>query len=120
MFTIVILLILVFCQGMGGTFKDEMIVTEEMCYGNCTAPVVGVHSGIVMNYLSHFGTKEQKERCRYYYYNQYKTTSLSWPLIVIIIIYYRYLPDMASGRCVGAIAMTEPDAGSDLQGIRTR
>jgi len=79
--------------GMGGTFKDEMIVTEEMCYGNCTAPVVGVHSGIVMNYLSHFGTKEQKER---------------------------YLPDMASGRCVGAIAMTEPDAGSDLQGIRTR
>ena len=78
--------------GVGGTFKHESIVIEEMAYANCNSPNVEVHSTMFMNYISHFGTKAQKER---------------------------YLPEMAAGRCVGCIAMTEPDAGSDLQGIRT-
>ena len=52
-----------------------------------------VHSTIVMPYFANYGTKEQKDH---------------------------YIPKMTSGELVGAIGMTEPDAGSDLQGIRTR
>ena len=48
-------------------------------------------SAIVMPYLTHYGTREQQER---------------------------YIPPMTSGHCIASIAMTEPDAGSDLQGIR--
>ena len=44
-----------------------------------------------MPYLTHYGTREQQER---------------------------YIPPMTSGHCIASIAMTEPDAGSDLQGIR--
>ena len=58
----------------------------------CGSPAIALHSTIVMPYLTHYGTKEQQER---------------------------YLPAMTSGDCIGSIAMTEPDAGSDLQGIRT-
>jgi len=78
--------------GMGGTFIDEMILTEEMAYHFCASPAVALHSNIVMPYISEYGTKEQQER---------------------------YIPKMMSGECIGSIAMTEPDAGSDLQGIRT-
>ena len=46
-----------------------------------------------MPYFANYGTKEQKDH---------------------------YIPKMTSGELVGAIGMTEPDAGSDLQGIRTR
>ena len=53
---------------------------------------MAVHSDIVAHYLLNNGTEEQRQR---------------------------YLPKMVSGECVGAIAMTEPGAGSDLQGIRT-
>merc|ERR1719205_370002 len=66
-----------------------MILCEEMCYAFVQAPAIPLHSAIVMPYLTHYGTKEQQER---------------------------YLPAMTAGEC---IAMTEPDAGSDLQGIRT-
>ena len=78
--------------GIGGSFLDEMILCEEMCYAFVQAPAVPLHSAIVMPYLTHYGTKEQQER---------------------------YIPAMTSGECIGSIAMTEPDAGSDLQGIRT-
>jgi len=78
--------------GVGGTFKDEAIVCEEMSYALCASPALAVHSTIVMPYLEHYGTKAQQER---------------------------YIPEMTAGRCIGSIGMTEPDAGSDLQGIRT-
>jgi len=78
--------------GVGGSFKDEVIVCEEMSYANCCSPAVAVHSTIVMNYIANYGTKAQQET---------------------------YIAPMAAGKVVGAIAMTEPDAGSDLQGIRT-
>ena len=79
--------------GIGGTFKDEAIVLEEQAYAHCHAPAITVHSTIVMPYIAHYGTSEQKEI---------------------------YMPKLTSGEMVGAIAMTEPDAGSDLQGVRTR
>ena len=63
-----------------------------MSYAFCASPAIALHSAIVMPYLTHYGSKEQQER---------------------------YLPAMTSGECIGSIAMTEPDAGSDLQGIRT-
>merc|ERR1719369_1197659 len=78
--------------GVGGTFKDEAIVCEEMSYALCSSPALAVHSTIVMPYLEHYGTKAQQER---------------------------YIPEMTAGKCIGSIGMTEPDAGSDLQGIRT-
>ena len=52
----------------------------------------GIHSNIVAPYLNHFGTEAQKQH---------------------------WLPKMVSGEAVGALAMTEPGAGSDVQGIRT-
>ncbi len=52
----------------------------------------GIHSNIVAPYIEHFGTEEQKQQ---------------------------WLPRMVSGEAVGALAMTEPGAGSDVQGIRT-
>ena len=78
--------------GIGGTFIDEMIACEEMSYAFVASPAMALHSTIVMPYLTHYGTKEQQEQ---------------------------YLPPMTSGACIASIGMTEPDAGSDLQGIRT-
>lgn len=68
------------------------IVWEEQGYSLCSGPGFALHSDIVMPYILHYGTEEQK---------------------------LKYLPKLCSGEWVGAIAMTEPGAGSDLQGIRT-
>jgi len=78
--------------GIGASFLEEAIVAEEMSYANCASPAMAVHSTICMPYLVHYGTKEQQER---------------------------YIPAMTAGECVASVGMTEPDAGSDLQGIRT-
>jgi len=78
--------------GIGGTILDEMIVIEEMGYNFCTSPAVPLHSTITMPYLANYGTKEQQER---------------------------YIPAMTSGDCIASLGITEPDAGSDMQGIRT-
>lgn len=82
-------------EEMGGSAADALhaaITWEEQSYTGCTGPGFALHSEIVAPYLLHYGTDEQKAQ---------------------------YLPRMASGDCITAIAMTEPGAGSDLQGIRT-
>ena len=78
--------------GAGGDFRHEAVFYEEMSRRSLTGMNASVHS-IVAHYLLNHGTEEQKQR---------------------------YLPRMARGELVGAIAMTEPGTGSDLQGIRTR
>ena len=78
--------------GGGGDFRHEVVFYEEMCRRSLTGMNASVHS-IVAHYFLNHGTEEQKRH---------------------------YLPRMARGEIVGAIAMTEPGTGSDLQGIRTR
>ncbi len=78
--------------GGGGDFRHEAVIHEEMARRALTGMGNSVHS-IVAHYLLNHGTEAQKRR---------------------------YLPAMARGELVGAIAMTEPGAGSDLQGVRTR
>jgi len=78
--------------GAGGDFRHEAVVYEETLRRGLSGFGQGVHS-ICAHYILNHGTEEQKQR---------------------------FLPRMARGELVGAIAMTEPGAGSDLQGIRTR
>lgn len=78
--------------GGGGDFRHEAVFYEEMARRSLTGMNASVHS-IVAHYFLNHGTEDQKRR---------------------------YLPRMARGEIVGAIAMTEPSTGSDLQGIRTR
>ncbi|XP_002735248.2 long-chain specific acyl-CoA dehydrogenase, mitochondrial-like [Saccoglossus kowalevskii] len=78
--------------GIGGDFLSAMIVMEEQAYVNASGVGFGLHSDIVMPYIANNGSREQIERL---------------------------IPGLASGEKIGAIAMTEPGAGSDLQGIRT-
>ncbi|MCP2166385.1 acyl-CoA dehydrogenase family protein [Goodfellowiella coeruleoviolacea] len=79
--------------GGGGTFAHEAVLIEEQARIGDSAFGTSVHSGIVAHYVNAHGTEEQKRR---------------------------WLPGLASGELVGAIAMTEPGAGSDLRGISTR
>ena len=80
--------------GFGTDFLFSMVIQEEFSKANCGAVggPMAVHSDIVAHYILNCGSEEQKSR---------------------------YLPQMVSGECVGAVAMTEPGAGSDLQGVRT-
>ncbi|XP_042630898.1 long-chain specific acyl-CoA dehydrogenase, mitochondrial-like [Cyprinus carpio] len=78
--------------GIGGDLFSAAIVWEEQMYCNCTGPGFSLHSEIVMPYISHYGSKAQIEH---------------------------YIPQMTAGKYIGAIAMTEPGAGSDLQGMKT-
>ncbi|XP_067275700.1 long-chain specific acyl-CoA dehydrogenase, mitochondrial-like [Pseudorasbora parva] len=78
--------------GIGGDRLSAAIVLEEQMYCNCSGPGFSLHSEVVMPYISHYGSKAQIER---------------------------YIPQMTAGKCIGAIAMTEPAAGSDLQGVKT-
>jgi acyl-CoA dehydrogenase len=79
--------------GGGGTFAHETVLIEEQTYAGDDAWGNTVHSGIVAHYVNGYGTEEQKRR---------------------------WLPKLASGELVGAIAMTEPGTGSDLQNVKTR
>lgn len=81
-------------DGAGATFDFSMVVTQELAIAGCGAlgGSLAVHSDIVAHYILNVGTEQQKNI---------------------------YLPKLVSGERVGAIAMTEPGAGSDLQGIRT-
>lgn len=81
----------------GGTvcdadFRLEQVIIEEQAYARCTDYYATLHSRLVGPYLGRFGTEEQK---------------------------MRYLPKCVSGETILGIAMTEPDAGSDLAGMRS-
>jgi len=78
--------------GGGGDFRHEAVLYEECNRRGLSGFGQGVHS-IAAHYVLNYGTEQQKRR---------------------------WLPRMASGELIGAIAMTEPGAGSDLKGIRTR
>ena len=78
--------------GAGASFAHECVVFEELQRANVTSFGKHVHS-IVAHYLLDYAAEEQKTR---------------------------WLPRMAAGEMIGAIAMSEPGAGSDLQGVRTR
>ena len=77
--------------GSGGNFAHQSIVFEELCYAGDTAFGLHVHA-IVAHYLLNQGTEAQKKK---------------------------YLPKLASGEMIAAIAMSEPGAGSDLKGVRS-
>lgn len=74
-------------------FRYEQILIEENAHHGDPGFFMTLHSRLVGPYLTHFGTPEQQAR---------------------------FLPGMVAGTTIVAIAMTEPDAGSDLAGIRTR
>lgn len=82
-------------EEFGGSGVDRLysaILMEEQAYALDSASGFALHSDIVANYILNFGNQDQK---------------MAW------------LPKMATGEVIGAIAMTEPGTGSDLQGIRT-
>ncbi len=79
--------------GGGGVDRTySIILMEELARAGATGPGFGLHSEIVAPYINRYGSEEQKRR---------------------------FLPKMATGEMIGAIAMTEPGTGSDLQGVRT-
>lgn len=79
--------------GPGGDFLHSAIVNEEMARVGATGPAFALHSDIIVPYLQAYGSEDQKRE---------------------------WLPKVVSGETVMAIGMTEPAAGSDLQGIKTR
>ncbi|MFE8072717.1 acyl-CoA dehydrogenase family protein [Marinobacteraceae bacterium S3BR75-40.1] len=78
--------------GTGADFRFSTVVMEEVSRLGLSGLGYSLHSDIVAPYILHYGSEEQKQR---------------------------YLPKLISGEMIGAIAMTEPGAGSDLQGVKT-
>ncbi|WP_428408614.1 acyl-CoA dehydrogenase family protein [Hyphococcus sp.] len=78
--------------GAGGNFAHEQLFIEQQIHAGVEGFGAGLHNCIVAPYILHYGTEEQKKR---------------------------WLPKMATGELIGAIAMTEPGTGSDLQAVRT-
>jgi len=78
--------------GAGGTFAHEAVIDRELSLAGFDTFGGQLHSGIVAPYILNYGTEEQKRR---------------------------WLPKLATGEMVGAIAMSEPGTGSDLQSVRT-
>lgn len=78
--------------GGGGTFAHEAVIIDHLGRMGIDGWGITLHNAIVAPYVTHYGTEEQKKR---------------------------WLPRLASGELVGAIAMTEPGTGSDLQSIKT-
>jgi len=78
--------------GLGANFAHEQISIEQQIKNGVEGFGAPLHNTIVAPYILHYGTEEQKRR---------------------------WLPKMATGELIGAIAMSEPGAGSDLQGVKT-
>lgn len=81
--------------GGGGSYAHDLVIQEEFAragLGSGFGVGIGIHGCIVAHYILTYGTEEQKAR---------------------------WLPAMARGERIGAIAMTEPGTGSDLQAVRT-
>ncbi len=78
--------------GGGGDFGHSAVLLEEFGRANCSGVAFPLHSDIVAPYIHTYGTDAQKQR---------------------------WLPGMARGEVIGAIAMTEPGTGSDLKAVRT-
>jgi acyl-CoA dehydrogenase len=78
--------------GAGGDYRHEVILMEQMAAKAVDGFGISLHNSIVAPYIHHYGTEEQRRR---------------------------WLPGICTGRYVTAIAMTEPGAGSDLQGVKT-
>jgi acyl-CoA dehydrogenase len=79
--------------GGGGSFAHEAVMMEEQARTLSPSLGTSVHSTIVAHYVYQYGTEEQKRK---------------------------WLPRLATGELVGAVAMTEPGTGSDLQSVKTR
>lgn len=79
--------------GAGGDFKFDAVVLEELGKLGLAAPAWDMHAYIVAPFLTHFGTDGQRQN---------------------------WLPRMVQGEAISAIGLTEPNAGSDLAGIRTQ
>lgn len=78
--------------GQGGDFRHEVVLMEEIGRRGIEGWDIALHNAIVAPYIETYGTEQQKQH---------------------------WLPKIASGEVITAIAMTEPGTGSDLQGIRT-
>ena len=78
--------------GVGGDIRHEMVLVDQTVRKGVSGFAISLHNVIVTPYIIAHGTEEQKQR---------------------------WLPKLVSGERVAAIAMSEPDAGSDLQAIRT-
>lgn len=78
--------------GAGGDFRHDVVVAEQASKNGVEGFAITLHNIIVLPYILLHGTEDQKKR---------------------------WLPRLCSGELVGAIAMSEPGAGSDLQAIRT-
>ena len=78
--------------GPGADFLYSAIIIEELAYVGATGPGFSLHSDIVAPYILHHGSEDLKRK---------------------------WLPKFVSGETIGAIAMTEPGTGSDLQGVKT-
>ena len=79
--------------GVGGDYRHEVVFMEQLALKGVDGFGASLHNAIVAPYILHYGSEEQKRR---------------------------WLPKMATGELITAIAMTEPGAGSDLQGVRTQ
>ncbi len=79
--------------GPGADFLYNVVLHEELARAVATGPGFAVHSDMVANYIYKFGSEQQKQH---------------------------WLPRMVSGESIGALGLTEPNAGSDLKAIKTR